>query len=96
MICISIFLASYGAPSGCDRLVVCQQAQGDPKTIHYGNYHIPWKYTSITVEPSSKEVQGISFTHSDRGIYPGDVIVPIVNCLRVSLGLLAHHQPVTA
>ena len=50
----------------------------------------------VLLEPSSKEVQGISFTHSDRGIFPGDVIVPIVNCLRVSLGLLAHHQPVTA
>ena len=50
----------------------------------------------VLLEPSSKEVQGISFTHSDRGIYPGDVIVPIVNCLRVSLGLLAYHQPVTA
>ena len=41
MICLSISLASYGAPSGCDRLVVCQQAQGDPKTFHYGNNHIP-------------------------------------------------------
>ena len=50
----------------------------------------------VLLEPSSKEVQGISFTHSDRGIFPGDVIVPIVNCLRVSLGLLAYHQPVTA
>ena len=50
----------------------------------------------VLLEPSCKEVQGISFTHSDRGIYPGDVIVPIVNYLRVSLGLLTYHQPVTA
>ena len=50
----------------------------------------------VLLEPSCKEVQGISFIHSDRGIYPGDVIVPIVNYLRVSLGLLTYHQPVTA
>ena len=37
-----------------------------------------------------------SFTHSDRGIYFGDVIIPTVNHLRVSLSLPEHHQPGTA
>ena len=49
MICLFIFQSSYGAPSGCDRMVVCQLAQGDPKMIHCGNYYISCMYTSITV-----------------------------------------------
>ena len=33
---------------------------------------------------------------SDIGIFLGDVTDPKVNCLRISLGLLTLHQPVTA
>ena len=50
----------------------------------------------VLLEPSSKKVQGNSFTHSDRGRYFGDVTIPTVNHLRVSLGLPEHHQPGTA
>ena len=47
-ICMSIFLASSGTPSGCDRLVESQQSQGDPNITHYGICHILQKCTSIT------------------------------------------------
>ena len=50
----------------------------------------------VLLEPPCKEVQGISLIHSDRGIYLGDVIASIVNHPRTSLGLMTHHQPVTA
>ena len=40
-ICMSIFFASSGSPTGCDRLVESQQTQGVPMTIHYGVCNIP-------------------------------------------------------
>ena len=68
-----------------EQLLKTSPKEGEPQVHKTGPGARSLAYTSL--EEGST---------SDRGIFLGDVTDPIVNCLRISLGLLALHQPVTA